>query len=114
MAKRSVKSSASDYATLLQDIKSRLCTAQIRAALSVNAELTLLYWNIGRAIVLRQKDERWGKSVVERLSGQSSRTWMDSPKGTFGACATSISPGRPTFSRRLRENRRRPKNCQSM
>jgi predicted nuclease of restriction endonuclease-like (RecB) superfamily len=57
-----------DYAKLLADIKSRIRTAQVKAALAINSELISLYWNIGRAIVQRQKDERWGKSVVERLA----------------------------------------------
>ncbi len=68
MAKKQSPSIAAGYATLLADVKSRIHTAQIKAALAVNSELILLYWNIGRAIVERQKDERWGKSVVERLA----------------------------------------------
>ena len=35
------------YPMLLEDIKSRIHTAQVKAALSVNRELTELYWNIG-------------------------------------------------------------------
>jgi predicted nuclease of restriction endonuclease-like (RecB) superfamily len=53
----------------LEDIKSRIRTAQIKAALSVNRELIELYWSIGRDIVLRQKTESWGKSIVDRLAG---------------------------------------------
>lgn len=68
MAKHRTTSTTADYATLLADIKSRIRTAQVKAALAVNSELISLYWNIGRAIVQRQKDERWGKSVVEQLS----------------------------------------------
>lgn len=68
MAKHRTPSTTADYATLLADIKSRIRTAQVKAALAVNSELISLYWNIGRAIVQRQKDERWGKSVVEQLS----------------------------------------------
>ncbi len=68
MAKRTIKSSAAGYAKLLDDIKSRIRTAQIKAALSVNHELISLYWGIGREIAERQKIERFGKSVVERLA----------------------------------------------
>ncbi len=32
------------YAALLKDIKERVRTAQVRAALAVNRELILLYW----------------------------------------------------------------------
>jgi predicted nuclease of restriction endonuclease-like (RecB) superfamily len=57
-----------NYSALLEEIKSRIRTAQIKAALSVNRELIKLYWNIGRSIVKRQRKEGWGKSVVARLS----------------------------------------------
>ena len=38
------------YPALLEDIKSRIRSAQIRAALSVNRELIELYWDIGKLI----------------------------------------------------------------
>lgn len=56
------------YAVLLDDIKQRIRTSQVRAALSVNRELILLYWDIGRSIAERQQAEGWGKSVVDRLA----------------------------------------------
>src|ERR1700694_3793659 len=56
------------YAALLENIKTRVSTAQIKAALSVNRELIQLYWDIGRLIVERQQEQGWGKSVVERLA----------------------------------------------
>jgi len=68
LAKRIIKSSTTGYAKLLDDIKSRIRAAQIKAALSVNHELIALYWSIGREIAERQKTERFGKSVVERLA----------------------------------------------
>ena len=58
----------SSYPAMLEDIKSRIHAAQIRAALAVNRELIELYWDIGKLITVRQKNEGWGKSVVERLS----------------------------------------------
>lgn len=56
------------YGSLLTDLKARLRTAQIRAALAVNHELILLYWEIGRRILEAQRAEGWGTKVVERLS----------------------------------------------
>ncbi len=56
------------YAALLKDIKERVRTAQVRAALAVNRELILLYWSIGRDILDRQKVEGWGTKVIERLA----------------------------------------------
>lgn len=57
-----------EYIELLSGIKARIQSARIAASRSVNKELILLYWDIGRSIVERQKDEGWGKSVVEQLS----------------------------------------------
>ncbi|MEG4092579.1 DUF1016 N-terminal domain-containing protein [Microcoleus sp. Pol12B4] len=36
---------------------------QVRAVLSVNCELVLLYWSIGRNILNRQQQRGWGKKV---------------------------------------------------
>lgn len=55
------------YAALLGDLKSRIAEARLKAALAVNSELILLYWQIGRDILERQRDEGWGAKVVERL-----------------------------------------------
>ena len=56
------------YGDLLAGIKQRIATSQVRAHLAVSRELNFLYWQIGRDIVERQKTEKWGKSVVERLA----------------------------------------------
>ena len=57
-----------DYAVLLNDIKQRIRSAQYEALKAVNKEMISLYWDIGQMIIERQKDEAWGKSVVERLA----------------------------------------------
>ena len=56
------------YAPLLADLKARVRAAQVKAAVSVNRELILLYWHIGREILRAQKAEGWGAKVVERLA----------------------------------------------
>jgi len=56
------------YAEWLIDLKSRIHTAQQRAALAVNRELVLLYWQIGRDILTRQAEQGWGAKVIERLA----------------------------------------------
>jgi hypothetical protein len=57
-----------DYREFLEDLKSRIRSAQMRAALAVNRELVQLYWSIGRDIVIRQDREHWGSGVIDRLS----------------------------------------------
>ena len=58
----------SGYAPLLADLKARVRAAQVRAVLSVNRELILLYWHIGGRILRCQREEGWGAKVVERLA----------------------------------------------
>lgn len=57
-----------DYKTLFTEIKTRIRSAQYEALKAVNKELISLYWDIGKMIVEKQKDESWGKSIVEKLS----------------------------------------------
>ncbi len=49
-------------------MKHRVQKARTRAILSVNRELILLYWQLGREILSRQNDQGWGSKVVDRLS----------------------------------------------
>ena len=48
------------YADWLAELKARIHSAQQHAALAVNRELVLLYWQIGRDILERQSREGWG------------------------------------------------------
>ena len=52
------------YKSLIGDIKSRVRQAQNKAALSANAEMIFMYWDIGRMIEARQIDEGWGAGVI--------------------------------------------------
>ncbi|HEY3864125.1 MAG TPA: PDDEXK nuclease domain-containing protein [Verrucomicrobiae bacterium] len=56
------------YAAFLAGLKTRVRSAQLRAAVSINSELIVLYWDIGRAIVEAQKTKGYGKLVVQRLA----------------------------------------------
>ena len=57
-----------NYDTLLEDLKTRIRQAQVKAALAVNRELVLLYWQIGKDILVRQEQDGWGARVITRLS----------------------------------------------
>jgi predicted nuclease of restriction endonuclease-like (RecB) superfamily len=65
------------YGELLGDLKERIRAAQIRAALSVNRELVLLYWQIGQAILQRQEAHGWGTRVIDRLADDLRRAFPD-------------------------------------
>lgn len=68
------------YIDWLADLKTRIHTAQQRAALAVNRELVLLYWQIGKDILARQAAQGWGAKVIERLS-QDLRSAFPEMKG---------------------------------
>ncbi|MFA5265873.1 MAG: DUF1016 N-terminal domain-containing protein, partial [Opitutaceae bacterium] len=79
MTKRLQKSSKAaavlptDYAPLLAEIKARVQAARIKAGLAANRELLALYWDIGRLILNRQRQEGWGTKVIDRLSADLQR-----------------------------------------
>jgi predicted nuclease of restriction endonuclease-like (RecB) superfamily len=58
----------STYADFLNGLKQRIRSAQVKAALAVNRELIMLYWEIGREILSRQTSDGWGAKVVEQLA----------------------------------------------
>ena len=49
------------YRDLLTSLKTQIRTAQLRAVISVNSELVLLYWGIGKEILARQAAEGWAR-----------------------------------------------------
>ncbi|OWK38950.1 PDDEXK nuclease domain-containing protein [Fimbriiglobus ruber] len=55
------------YVELLDALKIRIRSSQIRAAVAVHRELVTLYWQIGRDILTRQEAEGWGAKVIDRL-----------------------------------------------
>lgn len=66
-----------DYVATLGEIKERIRAERLRVALSANAAMTLLYWEVGKTILGRQKDEGWGAKVIERLSADLRETFPD-------------------------------------
>jgi len=55
-----------EYKKWLKEIKEKIKSAQIRAALAANRELIDFYYDLGRMIV--EKDAVWGSRFLERLS----------------------------------------------
>ena len=56
------------YIDFLDGLKERIRAAQVRAALAVNRELILLYWQIGRDLQARQSGQGWGAKIIDRLA----------------------------------------------
>lgn len=56
------------YKPFLKDLKTKIRSSQIKAAVRVNSTLIELYWQIGKDISNMQKKEGWGARVIERLA----------------------------------------------
>ena len=57
--------------TLVAEIKQLIQSAKQRAVVAVNAELTLLYWQVGKRIadeVLNGERAEYGKQVIDHLA----------------------------------------------
>lgn len=57
-----------EYGCWLQEIKNRYRHSQIKAAVKVNSERLLFNWQLGRDLVMRKAEERWGSGIVEQVS----------------------------------------------
>jgi predicted nuclease of restriction endonuclease-like (RecB) superfamily len=49
-------------------LKERIQSAQGRAALAVNRELVILYWQVGHDILVEQRRRGWGAKVIDQLA----------------------------------------------
>ena len=57
-----------EYAEWIAEVKHRYRSAQVKAAIKVNAEKLLWNWQMGRDLVQKKAEERWGAGVVEQVS----------------------------------------------
>ena len=57
-----------DYVNWIAEVKHRYRSAQVKAAVKVNAEKLLFNWQLGRDLVQKKAEERWGTGVVEQVS----------------------------------------------
>ncbi len=56
------------YSSFIKEIKELIYRRQYEAMKKVNTELIQLYWEIGEEIDRQQREQGWGKSVIEILS----------------------------------------------
>jgi hypothetical protein len=66
-----------EYQRWLQELKGRIQHAQLRASRAVNAELILLYWQIGKSILTQQAQQGWGAKVIDQLSKDLKRAFPE-------------------------------------
>ena len=57
-----------EYTTWISDLKKRYQQSQIKAAVKVNSELLKFYWSLGKDIVSKKAESKWGSSFYKTLS----------------------------------------------
>ena len=67
----------SDYIEWITELKQRYRSAQVKAVIKVNAEKLQFNWLLGRDLVRKKAEERWGSGVVEQLSLDMQRDFPD-------------------------------------
>ncbi|AUB82692.1 PDDEXK nuclease domain-containing protein [Candidatus Thiodictyon syntrophicum] len=66
---------SADYRQFVEELKARVIGARISAARAVTHNAILLYWDIGRGIVEKQRTHGWGDSVVEVVAADLRRAF---------------------------------------
>ena len=66
-----------EYKKFLSDLKEKVRSSQLKAAVKVNYELLDLYWNLGKEIVEKQKEYSWGDSFLKLLSSDLRNEFPD-------------------------------------
>lgn len=66
-----------DYVDWLKQLKFKVRQVQLSAAVKVNQELLLFYWDLGEDILERQKNAVWGDGFLTQLSRDLSSEFPD-------------------------------------
>ena len=57
-----------EYSNWISELKSSIKNRQIKAAIAVNSNLILMYWDLGKQISAEQQDSKWGTGFIDQLS----------------------------------------------
>jgi predicted nuclease of restriction endonuclease-like (RecB) superfamily len=83
------------YAVFFSDLKVRITRERIKAVLSANSAMVLMYWDIGQAILERQQKEGWGAKIIDRISHDLKAAFPD---------MTGFSPRNLKYMRKFAES----------
>lgn len=56
------------YKGWIKELKDKVRSAQIKAALAVNTELIRFYWELGKLITEKQETAKWGDKLINQVS----------------------------------------------
>ena len=74
-----------DYTQWVKELSLRYRRSQIKAAVKVNREMLIFYWELGRDIVEMKAESRWGSGFMKNLSRD----------------LKEVNPGRLVFPRQI-------------
>ena len=66
-----------EYKKLLLELKEKVRSSQLKAAIKVNYELLDLYWTLGEYIVKNQEQHSWGDSFIKSLAKDLQKEFPD-------------------------------------
>ena len=66
-----------EYKDWLKEIKVKIQSSQIKAAIAVNRALIEFYWDLGEMIADKQKHNNWGSKLIEQLSKDLKREFPE-------------------------------------
>jgi predicted nuclease of restriction endonuclease-like (RecB) superfamily len=75
-----------EYKHLFIEIKVKIQTSRLQAALAVNREVIHLYWFIDKKIIEKQTETNWGDKLLETLSNDLQQTFPE----TYGFSKTNL------------------------
>src|SRR3954466_6512318 len=56
------------YEVLFAEIKQKVAEAQLKTVVAANAQMLLLYWQMGNYILQNQQAKGWGAKIIGQLS----------------------------------------------
>ncbi len=57
-----------EYREFIKELKNRIQSAQLKAAVSVNQTMLQLYWDLAERIITRQQASAWGDGILGQIS----------------------------------------------
>jgi predicted nuclease of restriction endonuclease-like (RecB) superfamily len=66
-----------EYTNWINELKSSIKNRQIKAAIAVNSNLILMYWDLGKQIAEEQKISKWGTGYMDQLSNDLKSEFLE-------------------------------------
>lgn len=65
------------YLDFIEEIKKEIENQRLNVVLNANSSMICLYWNIGKAVLQKQKEEGWGAKVIDRMAKDIKEAFPD-------------------------------------